>query len=906
MSLETYQRKRDFRATPEPAGTVARSGGPPPSGRRFVVQRHRASRLHYDFRLEIDGVLLSWAVPKGPSLDPAARRMAVHVEDHPLDYYDFEGVIPAGQYGSGDVIVWDWGTFEPEETADPGAAVRKGELKLRLEGEKLRGRFTLVRIRSDDPTKDDWLLIHKRDDAAASGWDAEEYPRSVKSGRTNDEVRQGLPALWDPRAPAGEAAIDLTGAAEGPMPDFIPPMRATAVTGVFSDVDWLFELKLDGYRVEAVVRDGTVKLWTRNGQDAARYFPDLAEAPPSWIDARTAIVDGEVVALDEGGRPDFSRLQDRTGMRGLATKRGERRSSAGAASTDGAPLVYYLFDLLYLDGRSLLAVPLVERKRLLRSVLRDHPAVRYLSHIEEDGESFHGVARDRGLEGIVAKARRSRYEPDRRTRTWLKLKIRQEQELVVCGYEPGQGTHADLGSLIVGVYDGDDLVFAGHVGSGMDARTRRELVRRLGELRVDRAPFHEPPPVRNARWVEPRIVIRAEFAEWTRDDLLRQASYKGEEIGRDPRTVVRERPVPVTRAVSAGERETASSAGVSSRARGNGGRRSGTGSDARSSQPAGSVVDGGPAQAVGAAELEALESLGKEGRWDVGGHTVALTNLDKVLFPAAGYTKRDLIRYYTTIAPVILPYLRDRPLNRHRWPNGVTGGHFWEKQIPAHAPAWVARWDYPEAGSTESHTYVVADRVATMAWLANMAVIDLHPWTSRCESYRDPTYALIDIDPGERTTWQQVVGFAKLYRAALEHLGIHGYPKVTGKRGIQIWVPVRDGYTFDETREWVRRLSMAVGAAMPELVSWEWEKAGRGGRARLDFTQNAVNKTLVAPYAVRPVERASVSAPITWDELDDDELRPDRWDIRTAVQRIAERGDLFGGALREGQELPEL
>ncbi|MGI8534842.1 MAG: non-homologous end-joining DNA ligase, partial [Candidatus Limnocylindrales bacterium] len=283
-----------------------------------------------------------------------------------------------------------------------------------------------------------------------------------------------------------------------------------------------------------------------------------------------------------------------------------------------------------------------------------------------------------------------------------------------------------------------------------------------------------------------------------------------------------------------------------------------------------------------------------------------LSNLDKILFPEAGLTKRDLIRYYTTIAPVLLPYLRDRPLNRDRWPDGVAGGHFWEKQIPKHAPAWVARWDYPEAGSTESHTYVVADRVATLAWLANMASIDLHAWTSRCATYRSPSYALSDIDPGEKTTFQQVVAFARLYRAALEHLAVAGFPKLTGKRGIQIWVPVRPGYTFDETRDWVGRLSSAVGRAMPDLVSWEWERSARQGRARLDFTQNAVNKTLVAPYAARPVRHASVSAPITWGELDDPALRPDRWDIRTVIGRVEALGDLFRPVLALEQELPTL
>jgi bifunctional non-homologous end joining protein LigD len=523
----------------------------------------------------------------------------------------------------------------------------------------------------------------------------------------------------------------------------------------------------------------------------------------------------------------------------------------------------------------------VDRKRILKSVLREHPNVRYAAHIETDGESFFRAAQERGLEGIVAKLRRGRYEPDGRSDAWLKIKIRQEQELVVGGYERGQGTHADLGSLIVGVYDGHRLIFSGHVGSGMDARTRRSLVQRLDALRVTAPPFADPPPIRAARWTEPSIVIRAAFAEWTRDGLLRQAAYKGEAIDRDPRSVVRERPVPVMPLVEAAEEEAIP-------------------------QRADLGEHDSPAQAASAQELAQLDAMGKAGSWQVGGHRVELSNLDKVLFPSIGATKRDLIRYYVTMAPVLLPYLRGRPLNTDRWPDGVTGKHFWQKQIPRHAPDWIARWDYPEAGSTESHTYIVADRVATMAWLANQAVIDLHPWTSRCESYRNPTYALIDIDPGERTTFQQVVTFARLYATALGHLGVTGFPKLTGKRGIQIWVPVRDGYTFDQTRDWVGELSRAVGGTVPDLVSWEWEKGSRGGRARLDYTQNAVNKTLVAPYAVRPLAGASVSAPIIWQELDDPDLRPDGWDIRTIGDRLQERGDLFRGVLDLAQELPSL
>ncbi len=504
MTLERYRRKRDFARTPEPAGDE-HPPAPPVGGRRFVVQRHRATRLHYDFRLEIDGVLMSWAVPRGPSLNPADKRMAAHTEDHPLAYFDFEGIIPKGEYGGGDVIVWDWGTFEPEETDDPGAAVRKGELKLRLTGEKLRGRFTLVKIRSDDPAKDDWLLIHKRDEAADPEWDIDALGRSVKTGRTNDEVRAGADALWDGRAPAGEAAIDLAGAREAPLPDFIEPMKATPADAPFDDPDWLFELKLDGYRIEAVVDGGQVRLWTRNRQDAARYFPDLAAAPPTWIRAQSAIVDGEVVALDEQGRPQFGLLQDRAGMGRFGPrpdKRGRAARAAKPGEADGgfvAPIVYYVFDLLYLDGRLLTDMPLEQRKRLLRSVLRDHPAVRFATHVDEHGRDYFAAVDEQGLEGIIAKLRTSRYEPGRRSKSWLKIKARREQEVIVVGYEPGKGSHADLGSLILAVHEGAELRYAGEVGSGLDARTRRQLKSELDAHALDE------PPVVNA----PRLPERA-------------------------------------------------------------------------------------------------------------------------------------------------------------------------------------------------------------------------------------------------------------------------------------------------------------------------------------------------------------------------------------------------------------
>jgi bifunctional non-homologous end joining protein LigD len=861
MPLEEYRRKRDFGATPEPApgDLVERSG-------RFTIQRHRATALHYDFRLEIDGVLVSWAVPKGPTLDPGERRLAMRTEDHPIEYLPFEGVIPAGEYGGGDVIVWDWGTWEPEpETPDPGKALRKGEIKFVIHGERIGGRYTIVRT-DREGDRERWLLLKKRDEFAVDGWDAEDHPASVKTGRTNDEVRDGVAPRFesDPPKPPGE--IDLAASTAAPMPDFIPPMKATLATHPFTDPDWLFEVKWDGYRVEAVVRGGSVRLWTRRRQDASVYFPDLAAAN-GWIEADEAIVDGEVVALDEQGRPRFSLLQDHTGIR-------TGRSPGGKRHGKPATIVYEAFDLLHLDGRSLLGVPLEDRKRLLHSRLRPHSMVRYAGHVETDGIAFFEAARQQEVEGIVAKLRRSPYEPDRRSRSWLKLKVRLEQEVVVVGWLPGQGSAVDLGSLILGVRSGDRWVHAGQVGSGFTARTRRELRAQLEEMERPDSPLDPEPRLKGARWVEPKLVIRVEFAEWTADNLLRQAAYKGPEPGKDARDVRRERPVETSKATE--EAERAHAAAIASQA-----------DD----------------------ELSALDALDTEGPWIVGGREIRVTNLDKVLFTARDgdtpVTKRDLLRYHVAIAPTLVPYLDGRGLTVQRFPNGIEHKGFWQKDLPGHAPDWVRRWTYHhrEEGPKD---YPIVDSAATLAWLAQEAAIELHPWTSRIDAPDQPSYALIDIDPGPDTTWDEVIAIARLYRTALDHLGVRGHPKVTGKRGIQVWIGIERGPSFDDTRDWVEGVSRAVGASVPDLVSWEWAKRARKGKARLDYTQNVINKTLVAPYSARPAPGAPVSMPISWDELDDPELRPDRWTIRDAIERVREGGDRFAAVLSDRQRLPPL
>ena len=534
--LKTYRAKRDFGVTAEPSGAPDEPAAD--GGRRFVVQRHRASRLHYDFRLEVDGVLASWAVPQGPTLDPKARRLAVHVEDHPIEYFDFEGVIPKGSYGGGDVIVWDWGTWEPSRPADAdaAAAIDQGELHFDLQGEKLAGRFVLVRTDRDRDKggsgKEQWLLLHKKDDHAQPGWTAEEHLRSVKTGRTNDEVLAAPDVEWHSDRPAAEAAIRL---GAGP--------------------------------------------------------------PPTW----------------------------------------------------------------------------------------------------------------------------------------------------------------------------------------------------------------DPPT----------------------DD-----------------------------------------------------------------------------------ELAALDALGKAGTWTLQGRELKLTNLDKVLFPGrdggAPVTKRELIRYHAQVAPFMLPYTYDRPINLNRFPDGADKPGFWHKEVPSHAPEWMTRWHNDEADPGETEWYFVVDSVPALTWMANYGALELHAWTSRLPDVHQPTWALIDIDPGPNVTFDDVLVLARLYRTALDHLGVVGMPKVTGKRGVQIWVPIADGYSFADTRKWVEKVSRAVGATIPELVSWEWETNRRHGLARLDYTQNAINKTLVAPFSARPAAGAPVSVPIRWDELDDPDIRPDRWTIRTVLDRLAAEGDPLRPLIGRQQKLPAL
>ena len=945
-TLEEYRRKRDFKQTPEPSGDPAqRADGEVsaweqlPHGSRFCVQKHRATRMHFDFRLEHDGVLLSWAVPRGPSLDPAKKRLAVQTEDHPIDYGEFEGVIPSG-YGAGTVMLWDIGTFEwvKESAADFDRSRLKGDIKFRLKGTKLSGEFALVHIGergrqyggSSDGDKN-WLMLKKRDASVVEGFEAIDLDVSVKTGRSLAEIASeggGDPREMRRVARARGAPAPTETAVAGPGPaQAPPPMLATSVDRPFSRDGWLFELKYDGIRAMVSVAGDQVRISGRRGNDETGHYPE-AQAIRAGIHARQAIVDGELVVLDAGGKPSFERMQQRMNV----TRDVDVRRVAVEH-----PVTFIAFDLLELDGRDLLSTELRIRKKTLRETIVDSPNILFAEHVERDGKSLFDVARESGIEGIVGKRADSLYRAGIRSPEWVKIKSWLGQSCVIAGYTAGRGRRTNqLGALILAVLDGGRLVHCGQVGTGFDEKTLRDLRKRLKPLETKTCQLDVTPKTSEpATWVKLELVCEVRFAGWTRDGILRHPAYRtlrldqtvadctretesaplivdatpSETLGREgtksaktteptrPDTAPSKTPRPKSDEAAKGRtpRRTATSvlvpAKATSRPGGAAGRSVATGDEGtpRRQDPDESAA------------LETLRTLHGNARWEIAGRRLPLTNLDKVLWPADGITKRDMIEYYVRMAPYMLPYLRDRPLSMQVFPDGIDGKSFWRKDKPTHAPAWIESWTYH---GEKTKTYIVVNEVATLAWVANAGVIDLHPWHSRIDAPDDPDWAVFDLDPFEPATFQDVVDIARLVKAALDHYGMHGVAKTSGQTGLQIYVPVRRGPDYSAVRHWVEEVGRAIDQAAPGRVSWEWAVAKRTGRIRIDYTQNIINKTLAAPYSLRPAPGAPVSTPIAWEELEDPDLRPDRWNIATIAERVGSVGDLFAPALNADQDIP--
>ena len=850
-SLKEYRDKRRFDQTPEPAGERATA----PGGTRFVVQKHDARRLHYDFRLEIDGVLKSWAVPKGPSLNPADKRLAMQTEDHPLDYASFEGVIPEGHYGAGPVSVWDQGTFEPEGQLPAAQQLERGELKFVLHGEKLRGSFVLVKLRGPQQKGKPWLLIKNKDAAADPTWTIDEHDGSVLTGRVLTEIEQGLPPSGAAEAP-GPAALE--GARKAPLPARLAPMLATLFEKPFSDPDWLFEIKWDGMRALAWIKDGKLELRSRTERTITGQYPELADLPRR-ARASEAILDGEIVVLDQNGRSDFERLQSRINV-----------AQPSSALQRQAPVIYYLFDILYCDGYDLREVPLLERKQLLKQLLDAGDPFRYADHQVEHGTELFELARDKGLEGIVGKQVRSAYASVRSPQ-WVKFKVTQELEAVVGGWTAPRGSREHFGALLLGLYAEKALRYIGSVGTGFTEKTQRDVYRRLEGLQATRCPFeHVPETKEKAFWTVPSLVARVKYGSWTEERRLRAPVFLGLREDRNPEDCRLEAETP-----------------------------------ARAPAAVAPAIAGRVLRAEEAIEKELFHGRTENVSIEIDGAQLQLTNLNKVYFPESGYTKRDLLAYYYRMTERVLPFLQDRPLVLRRYPNGITQKSFFQKEAGETAPKWMKTVAVASEEKREMTHYFLANDRASLLYLTNLGCIDHNPWSSRIDDLDHPDYVFFDLDPSEGTEFDVVVAVAKAIHAKLQALGLAVYLKTSGATGLHLYLPVERGYTYEQLRTFADIVGRLVAVEHPQLVTQERTVGKRPpGTVLIDAYQNASGRPLAAPYTVRAFPKAPVSAPIAPSELRKG-LRPERLNIKSVIARVEKNGDLWADFWNRRQRIEE-
>ncbi len=909
--LEEYKRKRNFAVTSEPAGDPAAPAAKP--SREFVIQKHAATRLHYDLRLEMDGVLKSWAVPKGPSLDPSVKRLAIQVEDHPFEYRKFEGQIPQGQYGGGDVIVWDRGTYTVDGTLSGQAQLAKGDLKFTLQGEKLHGSFVLVKIRYSQK-QNEWLLIKHRDAFGDTDWNIDEHGESVVSGRAVDTSKKKAEAI----APRAEGAAfsngeksrsvldvaKIAGAQKGAMPKEVSVTLARLAEKPFSNPDWIFEVKWDGVRTVAFIANGRVTLQARSGRNVTPEYPEFQELT-EHVGAATAILDGEIVALDPDGRSNFQRLQDRIGV-----------ENPSAKLLEVTPTVYYAFDLLYCDGYDLRKSALRDRKKLLHEILQTDEVVRYSSHVEEKGEDLFAVAKQKLLEGIVAKDARSAYSGDR-TSQWLKFKIVNELDAVVGGWTAPRRSRKYFGALVVGLYNGKQLQAIGSVGTGFDEEQQRTIFEKLQILRVNKSPFQPVPRLAEAvEWVKPQLVARVKFANWTDGDNLRAPVFLSMRNDRQAKSVTfaTEKPVlagepkaQVKKTKASTEPDTATSEPAQKK-KSSLSKWAAMRASSRKPIPASSVPPPKPIAARGdnsAAEI--AQRIRSEARQDltldIAGKSVHFTHLDKVYFPESGVTKRDLLSYYSEMADYILPFLAGRPLVLRRYPNGITGTTFFQKEAPAGIPDWLKTATVFSDERGGEMRYVMADDRAALLYLTNLGCIDHNPWSSRADAQDTPDYVFFDLDPTPDTAFKTVLQVAAEIVQVLRAIRMKYYLKTSGASGFHIFIPLRAEYTYEQTRTFAEVVGRVAAARLPKITTFERSVRRRPkGTVLIDALQNARGKPLAAAYSVRAYPKAPVSTPLTAEELRT-ATDPAVWNVRSMAARLQTKGDLWRDFWKNRQDL---
>ncbi len=838
MPLETYNQKRNFSKTKEPKGIKKNSK----DTLRFVVQKHAASHLHYDFRLEIDGVLVSWAVPKGPSSDPDIKRLAVHVEDHPMDYIDFEGTIPEGEYGGGTVMVWDIGTYHAEgndEGFKDNALMKKqlkaGSIKVVLEGSKLKGSYHLFSIKDDDKQ---WLLMKGKDDfadgkkfneysaltkrdfdAIAKGndvWKSNRKSTSKKAADENKTERKEEDKMAHSASSDGEfSGDDLIDAVKlQSFPEDWRPQLATLTDGAFDHNDWIFENKYDGYRALAQIRNKKATLISRNGISFDGKYPEIAKALDGT--PQDMVVDGEIVIEDAKGKSNFQWLQ----------KYGEQPGKG--------KLRFYVFDIIYFQGYDLRNLGLLLRKKILKAVLPQKDNIIFSEHTIANGIKVFETVQQHGGEGIIAKKADSRYQADKRSRDWLKFKANKQQEMVIGGFTDPRGGRKGLGALLCGYYDGKDFIYSGKVGSGFTETILEDLRKKLDRIERKTSPFSEVPNEKNVHWVSPKLIAQLKFSEFTETGSMRHPVFLGLRADKDPKDIVMEKPAIPVEKVSENSLK--------------------------------------PAAATKNSRME-------------------FTNLDKVFWPKEKITKGDVIAYYRSVSDYILPYLKDRPQSLRRTPDGIKNEGFFQKDVAGKVPKWIKTRKIKSDSNEESIEWLICNDEETLLFLVNWGCIELNPWSSRIGSLNNPDYIIFDLDP-KGAPMKNIVKTAQKVKEVLDRLKVPAYIKTSGGNGLHVFIPVLPKYTYEQTRQFSQLVSQMVHRDLPNITSLERMPSKRKGKVYLDFLQNGKGKTMASIYSLRPREGAGVSTPLEWDEINDS-LDLKAFNMKTLPKRIREKGDLW-------------
>lgn len=856
MGLGLYKKKRNFKNTPEPAGKVATAG----KKLCFVIQRHAASRLHYDLRLELDGVMKSWAVPKGPSLNPKDKRLAVMVEDHPIEYNNFHGVIPKGNYGAGTVDIWDEGTYIPDpahvksknQSAELRKMLEKGQLKFVMKGKNLNGSFALVRLRDEK----NWLLIKHRDEYAVDAYDSEDVSpikphtgyKTWQSNRPNSRQKSAK-------------AAQVVRAKSHKLTHFIKPMLATAHEIPFDDEDWVFEIKWDGYRAVTEKNGKNIKFYSRNGLSFTELYPEIANELKKI--KKDCVLDGEIVVLNEDGKPSFQKLQQFDENRGL-------------------PILYYVFDCLSYDGKDITDLSLIERKKYAQKAIPKSNTILYSDHLEKDGEKFFNeISKIDGMEGMMAKRAESTYDEGRRTKSWLKIKLVNTQEAIIAGYTAPRDGRKYFGALVLGVYEKKKLKYIGHSGTGFTDKGLKELHARMQPLINYESPFDEKVPVNAAvTWIEPELVCNVKFSELTEEGIMRHPVFMGMRIDKEAEEVDHS-DVPVKKKAAASKASSKKEAVTPDKLAG--GKRAGKKSGKATSDDIGTSKE-------------------KERIVTVNGHDLKLTNQTKIFWPDEGYTKGDVLSYYNKVAAYILPYLKDRPQSLKRNPGGIEDKGFYHKDAGDKAPDWVKSTEvYSESGN-KTIDYILCNNKATLLYLNNLGCIEINPWNSRIQKPDNPDYLIMDIDPSEKNTFNQVVDVALVIKEVLDKAKCTCYPKTSGATGIHVYIPLGGTYTYDQARPFSELIANLVNEQLPDFTTVERPLNQRKGRIYIDFLQNRRGQTLSSVYSIRPVPGASVSTPLQWKEVKRG-ISPLDFTIKTIHKRLDKIGDIFGNVLTDKNDL---